>query len=348
MELVFEKVTEKVRFRSPLLNMEEVEHVIERRRDPLTGRWALGSDGLKGKGAFFFGPTDEKLLADLAAQSRENCFFCPENLASTTPRYLDEWLEGGWLQTGDATLIPNLFPLSAVHAVVVLGSKHMRRLDDFPPDLLADGLAASVRFTRSVHAADAANSWFTINANYLFPAGASIVHPHLQVFGGRYPATASSQLQADCQRFADQHGRPYFDQLIAKEQDLDQRYVTQCGPVHWLAPFAPLGTNEMLGILPEVRHLNQLDSAALFHLAEGISKILAYYHKMGFSTFNFSIYSAPVDADESSFPVLIRLICRQNVHANYRTDDYFIQKLLGEEIVLTPPEDLARGLRAFW
>ena len=46
--------------------------------------------------------------------------------------------------------------------------------------------------------------------------------------------------------------------------------------------------------------------------------------------------------------MFLRIVCRQNVQPNYRTDDYFIQKLLGEEIMLTPPEQLAAELRDFW
>ena len=44
----------------------------------------------------------------------------------------------------------------------------------------------------------------------------------------------------------------------------------------------------------------------------------------------------------------LRVISRQNVCENYRADDYFLQKLLRNEIILTPPEILASTLRDFF
>lgn len=348
MAIEFTKAYETSRFHSPLEQMELVEHRIERRRDPLTGRWAIGSSGLEGKGQFFFAPPDYALIENVAAATRENCFFCPEHVETATPRYPEAWLEGGMLRAGECRLFPNLFPLSAVHAVVALGEKHVRRLSDFPAALLDDGLAISVRFCESVHRAEPDHVAFTINANYLFPAGASIVHPHLQVFGGKIPATHVTEILQACARHQQEHGRAYFDELIEEEQRRGERYVAADGPVHWITPFAPVGTNEVLGIVPGCAHLLHVDDDVRAALARGLSRVLAFYDHIGFSTFNFSVYTPPVDGAGSGFPVLVRVVCRQNVRENYRTDDYFIQKMLGEELMLTTPETLARQLRDFW
>jgi hypothetical protein len=45
---------------------------------------------------------------------------------------------------------------------------------------------------------------------------------------------------------------------------------------------------------------------------------------------------------------VLRIICRQNVAENYRTDGYFLQRQLGEELMLNTPEDLAEELRQGW
>lgn len=344
----FESFSEKVRFHSPLQQMELVEVEIERRRDPLSGRCAIYSSALKGKGGLFFGPTDYQLIAKAAEQSRANCFFCPEHVQSTTPRYEEAWLPGGIVQIGECFLFPNLFPLSALHSVIVLGKSHYRKLDDFPPPLLKDGLSAALHFARSVHQSDSSMQYVTVNANYLFPAGASAVHPHMQVFGGKYPSSAVERLETDCLRFRERHQQDYFELLVEEEKKSGERYIAAAGPVHWLAPFAPVGTNEVLGIMPGHRDLLGLGADAQEGLSAGLSKVLAYYHDRGFSTFNFTIYSPALGRGAGPFPVFIRVICRQNVHANYRTDDYFIQKLLEEELMLTLPEELAAGLKGFW
>jgi hypothetical protein len=40
------------------------------------------------------------------------------------------------------------------------------------------------------------------------------------------------------------------------------------------------------------------------------------------------------------------MVNRQNLSAAYRNDDYFLQKLLDTDLVVTPPEELAGRLRA--
>ena len=49
------------------------------------------------------------------------------------------------------------------------------------------------------------------------------------------------------------------------------------------------------------------------------------------------------DVDES-FRALLKIITRQNLYSNYRNDDYFLQKLLQSELIITPPEELAEAL----
>ncbi len=83
-------------------------------------------------------------------------------------------------------------------------------------------------------------------------------------------------------------------------------------------------------------------------LAAGFSAVLRGYGAMGFSTFNFTLYSGPLGVRDDSFRCFLRVISRQNVHENYRTDDYFLQKLLKNEIMLTTPETLASTLRDFF
>jgi hypothetical protein len=39
---------------------------------------------------------------------------------------------------------------------------------------------------------------------------------------------------------------------------------------------------------------------------------------------------------------------RQNLYPNYRNDDYFLQKLLQTELILTLPEDLAAEARKYF
>ena len=109
-----------------------------------------------------------------------------------------------------------------------------------------------------------------------------------------------------------------------------------------------LGSIVVLAVLPGLHELCAIDEQAVVALAHGVSRVLAHYWRCGFSTFNMTLFADACGSEEAAFPVHLRLICRQNVSPDYRTDDYFMQKLLGEELMLTTPEELAEGLRQGW
>ncbi|MBN2054891.1 hypothetical protein JW905_08210, partial [bacterium] len=83
-------------------------------------------------------------------------------------------------------------------------------------------------------------------------------------------------------------------------------------------------------------------------LSMGLSTVLALYDRRGLSSFNVSLHSGSLDGGMPGCPVVTRIISRQNMASDYRNDDYFVQKMLGEELVLQPPEELAEELRATW
>jgi galactose-1-phosphate uridylyltransferase len=83
-------------------------------------------------------------------------------------------------------------------------------------------------------------------------------------------------------------------------------------------------------------------------LARGLSAILDAYHRMGQSTFNFTLFSAPPGGEHEEFRCLLRLMNRQNVMPHHRTDDYFFQKIMGNELILTQPEALAARMREYF
>ena len=344
----FTTTEETLRFRSPLAGMALVEQRIQRRQDPLLGHWAVGSSGMVGKAQFVFNPFDREHMTALAARTERTCLFCPQRVEQVTPRYPDELIPGGCMRRGECFLFPNLFPVAPVHAVVALGGQHYRELPDFPATLLADGLALAIDFARRYRAAVPTPRFFSVSGNYLPPAGASQVHPHVQVLGGRHPATAVERLRQASLRWREEHGAPYFEQLLAHEEAAGERWVGRSGESAWLTAFAPLGAMEVLGVLPGVGHLVEVGEQAVADLARGLSAALAHYGRLGLSTFNFSLFSDACDGEPGTFPVFLRLICRQNVAPDYRADDYFVQRLLGEELMVTLPEDLAEGMRTHW
>ena len=85
-------------------------------------------------------------------------------------------------------------------------------------------------------------------------------------------------------------------------------------------------------------------------LADGLSKVLAWYERESLSAFNFTLYGGPLDGAARRrrrwrHPVVLRVIARSAFKPDYRTDDYFLQKQLGGELIFETPEAIAATLR---
>jgi galactose-1-phosphate uridylyltransferase len=344
----FERRTEAAGFFSPLAGMELTEDRIEIRTDPLTGMTAVASAGLEAKEEMFLGRTDWAYTDLLVARSREGCFFCPEKVLEATPRYPDELVPGGRLSRGRALVFPNLFPLAAVHAVVTFPEKHFLRPSEFTPSLIEEGLGAALDFVRRAAAHSPALTHLQVCCNHMLPGGASLVHPHLQVFGGE-TAPWLTQLYWDrSAAWKAKHGASFWEQLVEQEQEAGERYVWGAAGVHWLAPFAPAGAREALAVAPAVPRLTELQDQHVAALASGLTRILTWYEDEGLSAFNFTLYGGPLDGSDSGFPVVLRVIARTAFKQDYRTDDYFLQKQLGGELMFAAPEEMAARLRTLF
>jgi UDPglucose--hexose-1-phosphate uridylyltransferase len=339
----FESVEDTLEILNPLRQFQREQQRVELRRDPLLGSVSVYNPALKGKAQVFFGAIDWDLVERLAQQSASSCVFCPEHL-DRTAQYPPELVPDGRLRVGEAVLFPNLHALAQYHAVVALSRAHFLRLDELRPRLFADALIAAQRFVDIVYRRDAAAAFVSVNANYLFPAGASLMHPHVQLLMGRQPYSAHARLVSACQAYYAQHGSAYHADLVVEERRIGARYIAQRGPWHWLSAFSPTGSNEILAIHPQAGDFAALDDAELEALAEGLHAVLRLYQKLGYLSFNWTLFSLRAGGD-AGFRCLLRIVNRQNPYPNYRSDDFFLQKLLHSEVILQLPEELAREAR---
>jgi galactose-1-phosphate uridylyltransferase len=346
MELItFERSVETASFFSPLLGMELAEQTIEVRRDPLTGMTAVASSELATKEEMFYGKTDWRHAERQAASSREGCFFCPEKVLEVTPRYPEHVLAGGRLERGRALVFPNLFPLAALHAVVTYPEKHFLRPSDFAPELLEEGLGAAVEFARRAEDAYPGLEHLELCCNHMLPAGASMVHAHFQVFGG---PGAPWLLRLQWERaaaFREKHGVSYWQALVDEETARGERAMGGRAGWTWLAAYAPSGGREVMAVLPGRARFAALDDDQVAELSRGMSAVLAWYEREGLSAFNFSIGGGPLSGAAEAHAVVARVIARSAYKPEYRTDDYFLQKQLGGELIFVAPEQIAAELR---
>ncbi|MHC1742949.1 MAG: hypothetical protein AB9873_07950 [Syntrophobacteraceae bacterium] len=319
---------------------------IEIRVDPLTGGQSIFNSALEEKSSVLFHPTDMDYLRQLAETTEPTCFLCNGRWSTTTPRYAEDLFPQGRLISGEVVAFPNLFPLAAYHAVIMLGARHFRTLDDFPPGLLQDAFECSQAFIRRCTEIDPEVKYFTINANYLLPSGSSVMHPHFQILGSPRPFTHHKQLIEQSASYYSLNGSCYWKDLVDVERAKGERWIGTLGGSDWFTAFSPMGINEVNAVWPDKSNFLEWGAGDIEGLAQGLSRVLRGYHELGFSTFNFSCFSGPLGLSTTEFRCFLRVINRQNMAQHYRADDYYLQKLLQNEIMILRPERLAEILRA--
>jgi len=346
--IVFESWKQTAVFHNPLKDDNLDRQEIEVRLDPLTGHQSIFNAGLEEKASILFPETDYGYLEKQAEETRQGCFLCDGKWQKTTPRFDSGLVEEGRIVEGEAVLFPNLFPLAARHAVIMLGNKHFRSLNDFPAALLRAALSVSMKFIRRCHEADREVKYFTINANYLLPAGSSVFHPHLQILGSPFPGSHERLLHKLSLDYHREHDSCYWRDLAAAEKQTGKRWLGEIGKSSWFTAYSPMGANEVNAVWHKAHHFLEWDETDVDAMAEGLSRVLTAYHAMNCSTFNFSCFCAPTYGNHPELRCFLRLVNRQNMTPNYRTDDFYFQKLLKNEVITQLPERLATFIRPYW
>jgi len=287
LDLIFQKKIVKARFRNPNLEFEIDEQLIEHRIDPLLGRLSLIPHELKKKASFYYGTPDRRALKETVEKSGTNCFFCPERIDQVTPKFLDQINIEGRFKVGEATCFPNIFPYYEYCAVVTVSDQHYIPLKEMTPENYGNAIKAGIEYIRNVYKEDNNAKYPLIGANFLVPAGSTLVHPHIHVIIGQTELYKMKLLEEASRKFKETTGKNYWEELIKEEKALGERYIAQTGNIHWYAPFAPLGNNEVRAIVQGKSNFLELTDEEILFLGEGIANVLHYYHKKKISSFNF-------------------------------------------------------------
>ena len=337
MEIKFERYHLQSDFRSPLKGFGSVSVPTEIRIDPLTKRRIrIITLSLPSKGKFD--------LSQIAEESK-GCFFCPENVFTKTPQFLEEIIPEGRLQIRDAIGFPNLNPIGTYSNVIVLCRNHSLNLNQFTPQIYKDGLSVAIEIVKRTMGFDPNARYWYVNQNFLFPAGSTILHPHLQVIGDPIATNEMESLLNNGSAYYQRNKTPYWSDLVQIEKGLGKRYIANNGSVHWIAPFAPIGSNEVCGIVEGHGSVTTLNEEEISSLTQGIISILKYYDDKNLNSFNFSIYSFPNDP---SFQLFIRIISRSPLQPYYPNDWTSFKLLQSEPTLNTIPEELCREIQPYF
>lgn len=328
------------RIHDPRRNFELTDIESEVREDPLTGETSRICH-------FAFPPRQVPDLAALAESTRANCPFCPERVEAVTPRYPESLLAGGRRARGEALLFPNLFPYDDVSAIVSMQRGHFAPMDALRPAMIADALKLARDFIREARAMVAGDAFGIVTWNYMPPAGASQVHPHMQVIVTDTPGNAlRRELEAEA-RFFERHGVAWPATLLDAERRAGERIVLEEGPVTWWAPFCPVG---MLGdaqaLVGGRATLGECSDADLDIFARTLARIAAGYARLGIWSFNLTLFPQAEGSHGGTHWLGARLLPRFYLNPQLHNSDVaYLQLLLGEKFGMLRPEAHAAELR---
>ena len=341
-KIAFEKTVQEARLLSPLQDFKLVTQPIEIRKDPLTGRRCrINLERTKRTKQV----AEATEMGKIVEASRAKCFFCPENLEKTTPMFPEDFPERR-IKVGGACIFPNLFPFGGFHAVGVFSDAHHLDLNQFSPKLLEDCFEGCLRYFEQVHERHPEIKYWHINWNHMPPAGASIVHPHVQLTADPEPTSRLREFIGSSKSYFDREGSNYWSDLVEAEKKGGERFIGKTGPVTWLTSFAPEGNNEVAAIFVGISAIIRLKKHGLGDFCDGLSRTLKGYHALGVQSFNMTTFSGPCDEDLSEYYFLsAKLVSRPSPRHLYTSDDGFMEKLHHETVIETMPETLAEKLR---
>jgi galactose-1-phosphate uridylyltransferase len=341
----FKKKQEIAVLHNPLNNFDLDSQPVEYREDPLTGLTSFVRTGR----AFWamIHKTDEALLQKLVEESRGRCFFCPDRVSSHTPKFPADFLPDGRVTRGEATLFPNLFAHKQYSAIVAMTRSHYLRLNEFEPGLLFNGFKLAEFYLRRAHEKSAVE-YAEIGGNYLYPAGASIVHPHLQVIASHGAHYLIKLYMEKGRSYYRKRTKNFWEDLIGEEKETGKRYIGKLGSTEWFTPFAPVREDEVTGVVTGKSNLLEFDDGDWESLASGLSRVLKAYHDKGFSCFNFAVYSGPLGKKLDYLWAGIRIISRSSVQTYPVNDTWYSSSLLLDGFVVEPPEEVAKTMRPYF
>ena len=151
-----------------LIAMSELRH------DPLSGHDVIVAAGRAARPVTFTARADERRA------EAPDCPFCPGEEARTPPEVARTGTGAPDTPGWRIRVFPNLFPIVETHEVIALSPAHGRSLARLDDDEVVE-LFTVMRDRVRAHLL-AGHAYAVAIVNHLRPAGASIEHPHAQVF----------------------------------------------------------------------------------------------------------------------------------------------------------------------
>ncbi|MDO5697202.1 MAG: hypothetical protein Q4G51_04415 [Dermatophilus congolensis] len=311
-----------------------VESQLTVRVDPLTGHTSRILHGER------LAPTVRPDLSALTAPP-PFCPFCEDKIELATGTFDASITSEGRIRRGVSAVVPNVMAYSEFSSVGLYDTtRHFVDLDGLSPSLVGDLLTGLVAYSRGV--GGLRPMWHSINANYLPPAGSSLVHPHAQSAHDDFGTTAQRRLIEASQAWEAEHGTSFWATLVGQENG-GPRWLGTRGRVSVLTPWAPVGFHEVWAVLPEVHDIVELTDADCADLGAILSGIMSGYHAANLASFNWALYGGGAEPT-TAYGLLLRVVSRSNPDPVYRSDATYFERLHSEAMIDSSPEQVCEKL----
>ncbi len=331
---------------NPLNNFELEGQPIEYRVDPLTGFTSTFHYRAADSPVIF--RTDEAVLENLGRDTFKSCFFCPQKIYRHAPKFPSQLFPEGRLTMGEATMFPNLFAQKSHSAVIVLTHNHIPRLYELTPEIFYSALKLAGHYFQKIYHGDKKLRYAEIGQNYLYPSGSSVSHPHIQALASHFPYYLLKVYLKKAKEHYRKYRMNYWEELLYKEKKLKIRYLGSTGTIEWLVPFAP-GTHDEINFMVKGKsNFLEFDDTDWENLSTGLSQVTKAYHARGLSSFNFAMYSAPLNLNVPYIWAGGKIVSRSSVQTYTTSDIWYGPNILQYGFINRSPEDLATILRPYF
>ena len=284
--------------------------------------------------------------SELIELSTKNCYFCPTNIKTATPMFPSSLVPEGRIKLGETTVFPNLFPFAKYHAVATVSREHFLGIDEFTLKQIQDTFKASLAYFRAVASSDSKAVFPNFSWNFLPPAGASVVHPHVQLTVDEQPTNLAWLYLTACYSYFKKYKENYWQRLLEIEEKAGDRFLGTIGRLSWITSYVPLGNDEICGVFHDVSSVYELDETAISDLSKGLKRVFTAYSLYGVHSFNLSTFSA--SGPDESFRLVVRIIARPYPQSYYNNDSGFMERLHEEVIIESMPEKVASDLKEYF
>jgi galactose-1-phosphate uridylyltransferase len=227
-----------------------------------------------------------------------------------------------------------------------MGAQHYIPMTEIMPERITGAFRLAMNFFHRIDDIGHPESvYHLINWNYMPPAGSSLIHTHLQVFSTSSAPNLMREELTAAKVYMEQNQTNYWDDLVSHEISAGQRYLGRIGRTAWITSYAPMGVaGDVLAVVDGVYTTLELTDNDLADIAEGLSRLMRAYDKMGIYSFNMNFFTGKQGDDFSRFHLLFspRTFFNQALGT---PDIGALRNLFNETLCMAFPEEINEMLK---